>query len=89
MPVNENQQTLLTLAEIYRELDDIQKKGEEIIFDPNIPSQQKMLFLIWYSFRLNQLKTELDEIEQNIHQFFLFRIFFLGDGKLCPSNQSK
>ena len=67
MPANENQQTLLTLAEIYRKLDDIQKKGEEIIFDPNIPSQQKMLFLIWYSFRLNQLKTELDEIEQNIH----------------------
>ena len=67
MPVNEDQQTLLTLAEIYRELDDIQKKGEEIIFDPNIPSQQKMLFLIWYSFRLNQLKKELDEIEQNIH----------------------
>ena len=67
MPVNENHQTLLTLAEIYRELDDIPKKGEEIIFDPNIPSQQKMLFLIWYSFRLNQLKTELDEIEQNIH----------------------
>ena len=67
MPVNEDQQILLTLAEIYRELDDIQKKGEEIIFDPNIPSQQKMLFLIWYSFRLNQLKTELDEIEQNIH----------------------
>ena len=63
MPVNEDQQILLTLAEIYRELDDIQKKGEEIIFDPNIPSQQKMLFLIWYSFRLNQLKTELDEIE--------------------------
>ena len=67
MPANENQQTLLTLAEIYRKLDDIQKKGEEIIFDPNIPSQQKMLFLIWYSFRLNQLKTELDEIEQSIH----------------------
>ena len=67
MPVNEDQQILLTLAEIYRELDDIQKKGEEIIFDPNIPSQQKMLFLIWYSFRLNQLKKELDEIEQNIH----------------------
>ena len=67
MPANENQQTLLTLAEIYCKLDDIQKKGEEIIFDPNIPSQQKMLFLIWYSFRLNQLKTELDEIEQNIH----------------------
>lgn len=67
MPVNEDQQTLLTLAEIYRELDDIKKKGEEIIFDPNIPSQQKMLFLICYSFRLNQLKTEVDEIEQNIH----------------------
>lgn len=67
MSVNKNQQTLSTLSEIYRELDDIQKKGEEIIFDPNIPSQQKMLFLIWYSFRLNQFKTELDEIEQSIH----------------------
>ena len=67
MPANKNQQTWLTLAEIYRKLDDIQKKGGEIIFDPNILSQQKMLFLIWYSFRLNQLKTEVDEIEQNIH----------------------
>ena len=67
MSVNKNQQTLSTLSEIYRELDDIPKKGEEIIFDPNIPSQQKMLFLISYSFRLNQLKTELDEIEQSIH----------------------
>ena len=36
MPVNENQQTIRTLAQIYQELDQIQTKGEEIIYDPNI-----------------------------------------------------
>lgn len=66
MPVNENQETLRTLAQIYLGLNEIQAKGEEIIFDTSISTQDKMVFLIWYYFRLAQLKKELDQIEENI-----------------------
>ena len=66
MPVNENQETLRTLAQIYLGLNEIQAKGEEIIFDTSISTQDKMVFLIWYYFRLAQLKKELDQIEESI-----------------------
>ena len=66
MPVNENRETLRTLAQIYLGLNEIQAKGEEIIFDTSISTQDKMVFLIWYYFRLAQLKKELDQIEENI-----------------------
>ena len=66
MPVNENQETLRTLAQIYLGLNEIQAKGEEIIFGTSISTQDKMVFLIWYYFRLAQLKKELDQIEENI-----------------------
>ena len=66
MPVNENQETLRTLTQIYLGLNEIQAKGEEIIFDTSISAQDKMVFLIWYYFRLAQLKKELDQIEENI-----------------------
>ena len=64
MPVNENQETLRTLAQIYLGLNEIQAKGEEIIFDTSISTQDKMVFLIWYYFRLAQLKKELDQLKK-------------------------
>lgn len=66
MPVNESQVTLRTLAQIYSGLNEIEVKGEEIIFDPRKSTQDKMFFLICYYFRLAQLKKELDQIEENI-----------------------
>ena len=67
MPVNESQETLRALAQIWSELGQIQTKGAEIFFNPNLPLQEKMLFIICYSFRLNQLKSKLNEIEENTH----------------------
>lgn len=66
MPVNESQVTLRTLAQIYSGLNEIEVKGEEIVFDPRKLTQDKMFFLIWYYFRIAQLKKELDQIEENI-----------------------
>lgn len=66
MPVNENRETLRTLAQIYLGLNEIQAKGEEIIFDTSISTPDKIVFLIWYYFKLAQLKKELDQIEENI-----------------------
>ena len=66
MPVNENRETLRTLAQIYLGLNEIQAKGEEIIFDTSISTLDKIVFLIWYYFKLAQLKKELDQIEENI-----------------------
>ena len=67
MPANANQEILRTLAQTLSELDQIQTKGEEIFFDQNLSVQEKMLFIIWYLFRLNPLKSELNEIEENTH----------------------
>ena len=70
MPVNESQWTLRTLAKIYSGLNEIEVKGEEIVFDPRKLTQDKMFFLIWYYFRIAQLKKELDQIEENILWFY-------------------
>ena len=67
MPANANQEILRTLAQTWSEFDQIQTKGEEIFFDQNLSVQEKMLFIIWYLFRLNPLKSELNEIEENTH----------------------
>ena len=62
MPQNEQAQLNTRLAEIYQQLSNIQDLGDLVMYNPEVDTNIKCVFLAWYQLRLAVLKEELDQI---------------------------
>ena len=62
MPQNEQAQLNTRLAEIYQQLSNIQDLGDLVMYNPEVDTNIKCVFLAWYQLKLAVLKEELDQI---------------------------
>ena len=63
------------LAEVYQQLSNIQDLGNLVMYNPEVDTNIKCVFLAWYQMRLVVLKEELDQITILLCESKFFWVF--------------